>query len=296
MNANNQTLLHQFCIVCTSSKLQSLTGYEKKHLVKCQECSLVFIEKKPTSEEINSFYEKEYSITNYFSPITKKRFGKLLDQFEPFRKTNRILDTGCGHGFFLEVAKEKGWEVFGTELSDKAIKDCESKGIQMLKGSLTDDSFEENFFDIIISIEFLEHISHPVQYASQIKRLLRPGGQVYITTPNFNSLLRYKLKSEYDVISYPNHLTYFTTNTLKRLFENQGFKTKSIFTSGYSITRKKTSKKESNQAFVSETSDDEMLRYRIEKNGLLKFGKSILNFILSLFRVGDSLKGKFVKE
>ena len=296
MNTENRTSLHKSCLVCNSSKLQELRGYEKKHLVKCQECSLIFIENKPTSEELNAFYEHDYSITNYFSPITKKRFEELLNQLEPFRKTNRILDTGCGHGYFLEVAKEKGWEVFGTELSDLAITDCESKGIQMHKGVLTNSTYGDGYFDVIISIEFIEHINHPQTYVAQLKRILRPGGQVYVTTPNFNSLLRYKLKSEYDVISYPNHLSYFTSKTLQYLFESNGFKKQSIYTSGYSLTRKRTSKKESNQAFVSETSDDEMLRYRIEKNSFLRIGKSIINFFLRMFKVGDSLKGTFEKE
>ena len=292
----SQSITNNSCLSCSSLDIIELKGYEKKHLLQCQNCTHIFSLKKPTSEELRSYYDNDYSLTNYFSPITKKRFEELLDQFESFRKTNRILDTGCGHGFFLEIAKERGWEVYGTELSDLAIRDCESKGISMLKGTLNDTSFEDNYFDVIVSIEFIEHIINPKTYTCQLNRLVRSCGLVYLSTPNFNSLLRYRLKSDYDVISYPNHLSYFTTKTLRSLFESEGFKTKSIQTSGYSFTRQRTSKKESNQAFVSETSDDEMLRYRIEKNSFLKLGKSIINFFLRLFRIGDSLKGTFVKR
>lgn len=296
MNIKKTSSHHVSCIVCESTKINELKAYKENRLVKCQNCSLIFTEKIPTKEELLSYYDQDYSITSYFSPITKKRFETLLDQFEPYRNTNRILDTGCGHGFFLEVAKARGWEVHGTELSDKAIANCESKGIQMHKGTIKNNSYEDNFFDVIVSIEFIEHINHPREYAKQLKRIVRPNGQVYITTPNFNSLLRFKLKSEYDVISYPNHLIYFTKKTLKRLMESEGFMTRSIKTTGYSYTRQRTSTGKSNQSFVSETSDDEMLRYRIEKNIFLKFGKSIFNFLLNIFKVGDSLKGTFVKK
>ena len=117
-----------------------------------------------------------------------------------------------------------------------------------------------------------------------------------MTTPNFNSLLRYRLKAEYNIICYPEHLSYFTPKTIKRLFKSSGFKKKKIETTGYSKTRLKTSKGESDQAFISETSDDEQMRNRIEKNKLLKFLKGTINFGLSLFGVGDSLKIRFEKN
>ena len=98
------------------------------------------------------------------------------------------------------------------------------------------------------------------------------------------------------MIDYPNHLCYYTPKTLTKLFTEHGFNKERLETTGISITRLKTSKGKSNQQYVSETSDDEMLRYRIEKNALLKFGKSISNSVLNLLKIGDSMKATFVKE
>jgi 2-polyprenyl-3-methyl-5-hydroxy-6-metoxy-1,4-benzoquinol methylase len=271
-----------------------LKRYKKAHLCQCRDCGFIFSQQIPSPEELVHFYSDAYDVTSYFSPITEQRYEALLDSLEPYRKTNKILDIGSGYGFFLEVAKRKGWEVYGTELSDKTVKVCTSKGIEMLKGEITNDSFESGMFDVIVAIELLEHINYPKEFVKQAKRLLRPGGKVYLTTPNFNSILRYRLKEKYNIIEYPNHLCYYTKKSLVKLFSDQGFRTERITTTGMSITRVKTSKGKSNQEYVSETSDDEMMRYRIEKNAFLKLFKRVFNWKLNLFKVGDSLKGEFV--
>ena len=118
---------------------------------------------------------------------------------------------------------------------------------------------------------------------------------VYLTTPNFNSISRYYLKSNYNVITYPEHLSYYTPKTLKKLFKTIKFKIYKIQTTGISITRIKTSKGLSSQAFISEKSDDEILRKKIEKNFTLKIIKQLINFFLSVSGKGNSLKGWFIK-
>lgn len=288
--------LHKNCPICKYSDLRELDRYSKAHLYQCKECNFVFSRQIPSDSEIHDYYSSTYDITRYFSPITEKRFNKLLDVFESERKTNRILDVGAGHGFFLEIAKKRGWEVYGTELIKDCIDICESKGINMFQGKLEDIDFNGLTFDIIVSIEVIEHLSNPIPFVTKVHELLEPEGLLYVTTPNFNSVLRYTLKEKYDVIEYPNHLCYFTPKSLKSLMTNQGFEAEMIKTTGFSFTRLKTSKGKSDQDYVTETSDDEMLRYRIEKNKGLKLAKYSSNGMLNLFKVGDSLKGYFRKK
>ena len=289
------TNTHTTCLLCNSTELKPLRNFPKAELLQCRQCSFVFCSKIPTDEQLQHYYGQSYERTKYFSPITRARYNEVLDSFEKHRSSNKILDIGCGYGFFLEVAKERGWEVYGTELSDEAIAICEAKGIKTFKGKIIDNSYSDEKFDIITSFEMIEHINYPIEYTQQIKRLLKPGGKAYVTTPNFNAVLRYRLKEAYNVIEYPNHLIYFTKNTLQSLFEQHGFETSKIKTTGYSVTRKKTSQGKSNQDFVSETSDDEMLRYKIEKSTLLKTGKNTANWALNKLKVGDSIKATFIK-
>lgn len=286
---------HSKCLICNSRVIVDMVGYEDNHLCKCKSCGFVFAKVVPSKEELEKHYEG-YGRNDYLSPITIKRYHELLDKMESFRKTNRILDVGCGIGYFLEVAKERGWEVYGTEFTDDAVHICEGKGINMKKGVLDPENYEPEFFDIITSFEVIEHINNPLDEIQRFNQLLRKGGLVYLTTPNFNSLLRYRLKGEYNIIAYPEHLSYFTPKTLSFLFKKNGFKIKKLLTTGISLTRLKTSKGKSDQAFISKDSDDEKLRNEFESNFLLKFIKNTINFFLSVIGKGDTLKAWIVKK
>ena len=287
---------HKNCLVCDSENLSELPRFTSSFLVKCSDCGFVFSNRIPSHEELENYYDSDYDVTRYYSPITEKRYNVLLDSFEKERKTNRILDIGAGYGFFLEAAKNRGWEVYGTEISDDAITHCKEKGIELMKGSVETINFGALTFDVIVTIEVIEHLNTPKSFVDKIHQLLRPDGLFYVTTPNFDSTLRYWLGEKYDVIGYPNHLCYYNSKTLKNLMVQSGFCVNSIKTTGLSVTRIKTSKGQSNQDYVSETSDDEMLRYRIENNKALKILKTSTNGALNLLKIGDSLKGSFRKK
>lgn len=286
---------HSSCLICNSTALKPLKDYQSTHLCKCKSCGFVFAQAIPTMEELEKHYEG-YSRNDYLSPVTIKRYNELLDYFEQFRKTGKLIDVGCGIGYFLEEAKKRGWEVYGTEYTDEAIQICEGKGITMKKGKLNPADFEPESFDVITNFEVIEHINNPQEEIQNFNQILRKGGLVYITTPNWNALLRYRLKAAYNVIVYPEHLSYYTPRTIKKLFKSKGFKSLKVMTTGISITRLKTSKGSSDQAYISETSDDEKLRNKIEGNKLLQFAKSTVNKSLTLLGVGGSLKGYFIKK
>lgn len=286
---------HKNCILCGSCSIEKIKNYEKHHLVKCQSCKFVFCEPIPTSVELEKHYEN-YGRNDYLSPLTIKRYHEILDTFEPYRKTNKLIDVGCGIGYFLEEAKKRGWEVYGTEYTEEAIEICSNIGISMQKGVLTPSKYDLESFDIITSFEVIEHINNPREELNNFYKLLRKGGLVYLTTPNFNSILRYRLKSEYNVICYPEHLSYYTPKTLNKVFIQSGFKTKKITTTGFSFTRLKTSIGKSNQPIISKKSDDEKIRNLAESNKLVGALKVTINQLLTFFGIGDNLKGWFIKE
>ena len=285
---------HIWCLVCNNPKLKDLKLYKHAFLTKCQNCNFVFSRKIPSQKELKEHYEG-YGRNGYLSPITIKRYNELLDKFEKFKKTGKILDVGCGIGYFLDEAKKRGWKVYGTEYTDEAIKTCKNKGIHMQEGKLNPENYNNQKFDVITSFEVLEHINNPVDEIKIFNNLLRLGGLVYLTTPNFNSISRYYLKSKYNIITYPEHLSYYTPQTLKKLFKLSKFKVFKIETTGLSITRIKTSMGISDQPLISVKSDDERIRKKLETNRFLQKVKTLINFGLTIFGKGNSLKGWFVK-
>jgi 2-polyprenyl-3-methyl-5-hydroxy-6-metoxy-1,4-benzoquinol methylase len=288
---------HANCLICGSDRLKDLEGYQGSYLTKCKKCDFVFSRKIPSQQELVDLY-KEYSYggPSFLSAITIQRYSELLDEFEKFRKTNRLIDVGCGEGFFLDEAKKRGWEVYGTEFSETAVENCRRRGITMIEGVLDPAKINARDFDIVTSFEVIEHINNPVPEVRNIAKLLRTGGLYYTTTPNFNGLLRYWLKGKYNVICYPEHISYYTPKTLNYLYENNGFKRLKILTSGISLTRIKTSMGTSDQMIISETSDDEKLRVKIEGSKALGFFKKLLNGFFNLTSTGLSIKAYYVKR
>lgn len=285
---------HTKCPLCQSTNKKQLIGYEKDYLVKCAKCSFVYCENIPSPDELNKYY-LNYGSVHYLSPITVSRYEELLDGFEKFRKNNTILDVGCGSGYFLDVAKKKGWKVYGTEFSDHQVDKCSKKRITMKQGEISADMFENEYFDIITSFEVLEHTNNPQQQIRQINKLLRPGGALYLTTPNFNALYRLRLKGKYNIINYPEHLSYFTKKTLHHLLKTNGFKKSLLVSHGISISRIKTSLG-NKQDYISPESDDEKIRAAFEKNTFKKMIKRGLNSLFNLFGVGDKLKALYTKS
>jgi 2-polyprenyl-3-methyl-5-hydroxy-6-metoxy-1,4-benzoquinol methylase len=291
---------HTQCLISRSKDLRTLKRYERHYLVKSHPAGFVFCSRIPSQKELEEHYGA-YPRNEYYSPITRLRYRELLTEFEPYRKTNKILDVGCGTGFFLEVAKEMGWEVYGTEFADNAVEICRNKGIIMQTGPLKAENYSSEMFDIITSFEVLEHINNPIEEVTNIHKILRKGGLVYLTTPNFNALERYLLKDNYNVIEYPEHLSYYTAKTVNYLFTNNGFKKKKIRTTGISFSRLKTSFRtmrhvENKELLISATSSDELMRERSQSNPLFRAVIQLINGLLNTFKVGNSLKGWFIKE
>jgi 2-polyprenyl-3-methyl-5-hydroxy-6-metoxy-1,4-benzoquinol methylase len=287
---------HLECLVCGSPGLKALKGYEKHDLVKCRSCGFVFMRRVPSAEELDAYYSTySYGREQYLSPLTIKSYNILLDELEKFRTNNRLLDVGCGSGFFLDEAKKRGWEVYGTEYSAKAVEMCRQKGITIKEGMLDPVSFGGKTFDVITSFEVLEHINNPKEELASIHKLLRTGGLFYCTTPNFNSLMRYYLGDKYNVITYPEHLSYYTKSTLNKVVTERGFRPYKFLSTGISLSRLRTSKG-SNEELISSGSSDELLRQKIEKKPLLGIAKKIVNSLLTLTNTGLTLKGYYIKK
>ena len=294
MNKDNY---HKKCLICNSDKINNLIGYEKHNLVKCNGCGFVFMKQIPTLTELTNYYGNyTYDRETILSPLTIKSYNLLLDEFEKFRKNNTILDVGCGLGFFLEVAKKRGWKVYGTEYSSKAVEICNSKNIEMKTGKLNLNDFDENCFDVITSFEVIEHINNPIEDLKLINKFLRKQGLFYCTTPNFNSIMRYYLKEKYHVICYPEHLSYYTKKTLNKVITNSNFSVYKFLSTGISISGIKSSTGNINIEQESQITSDEVLRQNIDKNWLLHIGKKFANYLFTLTNTGLTLKGYYIKK
>lgn len=286
---------HTSCISCSGKNFKKLPEYEHAYLVKCIDCSLVFTSKIPFINELSNHYGNYPRYTS-LSPITEKRYNELLDIFEKYRSTNNLMDLGCSNGLFLECAKKRGWNVYGTEYDPKCIEEGKSRGITIFKSDQLPSELFEMKFDVITSFEVIEHINNPNGEMGFINKLLRTGGITYITTPNFNSVSRFFLHSNWNVIEYPEHLTYYTYKTLNKLLLKNGYEKVFFLTTGIAISRLRKSLGKYEPSSVSEKNTDETLREKIELGGWMRKMKNAINLVLNIFKIGDAMKVLYVKK
>lgn len=279
------------CLLCNNTDLTPLYPTTYPDLVKCKGCKFVFFKRKPTTEELIKNYNN-YPRHDELSPLTIKRYHELLGNFEKFRKTNNFIDVGCGNGHLLAEAKKLNWNTFGTEFTDHAVEICKKKGIMMQQGVLNISNYESGSFDCITFIEVIEHINNPEEELEKFRTLLRKGGVLYITTPNFSSFSSKYLKDKWTCVEYPEHLCYYTPTTLDRTLKKAGFKKESIITSGLSVTSFKT--KSEIKGSISE--NNESVRQLTENNKLLSALKKAVNFSLNITNMGDTIKAVYTKN
>ena len=258
---------------------------------KCLSCGLAFHTEFSNEEELRDYYTHYYREDNLaFSPITEARFQSLVSTFEPYRATNHMLDVGCGSGHFLKVAMEKGWGAFGTEIASGAFDQLAKLGINSFCGKLESANYAGEFFDVVYCSEVIEHLLDPTTLLREIARILRPGGLLYLTTPNFNSLSRRLLASKWRVFS-KEHICYFTPGSLAGATGDAGFRTVAVNTRNIDPNeiRKAFSRKPVEAGAGFQAAETEELRERIETMPALRLAKNVANLILSATGTGDTI-------
>jgi 2-polyprenyl-3-methyl-5-hydroxy-6-metoxy-1,4-benzoquinol methylase len=287
------------CLICESSRLDYIHPEKKPWLVQCGNCGFVFSSWIPSDEELAEYY-RDYTDYDYVNDVTRNRYLQWVDGLEKFRRTNRILDVGCGDGIFLEQAKKRGWDVHGTEYAEKWVNRCREKGISMIQGKMDPSNYEAGSFDAVIYMEVIEHINNPREELDNARKVLRDGGVVFLTTPNYNSITRRLLSTDWNVICYPEHLSYYTPRTLAKLFTENGFEKIAIHTKGVSPGRLMSSIKFGGNESINPTDmirgTDQKLRVTLESNRGMKFMKDSINLVLRVTRLGDSMHAWFRKK
>ncbi len=151
-------------------------------------------------------------------------------------KNKNILDVGCYDGTFLSLIKNKNNNFYGLEASDWGVQESRKKGLRVQQYFFDGEKklpFENNFFDLVIAGEIIEHIYDTDFFLEEIFRILKPNGKLLISTPNLASLGRRLLllfgKNPLIEVS-PNepgvagHIRYFTFKTLQALLAKHNFK------------------------------------------------------------------------
>ena len=221
------------CELCKGQDYEFIVQENSLNLVKCRKCGLVTVNPKPTEKMLEEFYGK------YFPPESdmlwqtqmKRVFHKEgLDKIKGYKTGGKLLDVGCGYGFFLKMMKENGWEAEGVELSAKTASYARGElGLTVFNGRLEDAGFRDESFDVVTLWYVMEHLKKPMKVLFDVHRILKKGGLIIVRVPNSNididrTLAKFSAPcNRFFLINPPRHLFDYTPRTISLMLEKAGF-------------------------------------------------------------------------
>lgn len=151
--------------------------------------------------------------------LTSEVVKKYIDPLN-LSKNSKILDLGCGPGYFLDEMKNRGYtDLVGVTITDDDIKTCESKGHQVKRYDFSfipqSDGYHDESVDFIFLRHTLEHSPYPIFSLMEYNRILKQFGKMYIEVPAPDC----ERKHEYN----PNHYSILGQNQLAALLTRTGF-------------------------------------------------------------------------
>jgi SAM-dependent methyltransferase len=187
-----------------------------------------YAEEKPTFL-VHSGEDQEWA--EMFQRDRLETFERLIR-----REKRSVLDVGCGPGFFLKTAKDRGWRVLGIEPSRQAAAHARSLGVDVVEGFFNAGSAPNlGLFDVVHLNNVLEHVPNPQEVVRLARDLVPQGGLICLNVPNdftpFQASAVAALKLPEWWVAPPHHLNYFDFDSLSRLVTRAGFEVRERTTS-----------------------------------------------------------------
>jgi 2-polyprenyl-3-methyl-5-hydroxy-6-metoxy-1,4-benzoquinol methylase len=220
------------CNLCRGSEWHLLEEAAGTRVVQCA-CGLAFVSPQPARPEIEQVYDQGYySPWEDQAPRRMRIWSRRIDRLQlPAGRPGRLLDVGCGTGMFLQVARRRGWEVVGTELSRHGAATAARDGFRVHAGEVWEADLPPDTFDVVSCWHVIEHVTDPRRFLAECYRVMRPGGTLVLATPNLDDrifraaylLARGRRARLFEPGERELHLFFFSASTLDRLAREVGF-------------------------------------------------------------------------
>lgn len=199
---------------------------------KCNRCSLIFSSPVLSNKKIVKLYGESDFTYSKEAPFLADTYGHYLENLlsKNGRENIRLLDIGCGNGFFLEKVKSLGIKkVFGLEPGITSVNKAKQDIKKLITvGTLRPGLFKKNFFDVICCFHTLDHVINPNSFLQTVFDYLKPGGKVLFVTHNTEGLSA-KLFEERSPIFDIEHIYLFNPATLSSIFLKNKFKQVKVY-------------------------------------------------------------------
>lgn len=217
------------CIVCGSNQIDSLY----KGILRCNTCGHSFADLDMSEKELQKIYNGGYfqggEYFNYINDknVIQKNFRKrlrTLNQHLEKGKHNSLLEIGCAHGFFLELAENFITDVTGIDVTETGTKYArEILHVNAIHADFLQYDLGDKKFDVVCIWDTIEHLRSPHLYIKKISDHMNQGGIIALTTGDIESFMSRFRKGKWRLIHPPTHVHYFSKRSLMLLLQNYGF-------------------------------------------------------------------------
>lgn len=199
-------------------------------IVVCRGCGLGRFDPMLDGDEIRALYPEDYygEPGQKFRPILERLVRAVAARHIGFLSRGlpegaAILDVGCGRGVIFGPLADRGFRVFGVEMSEDAVRGCDPRADVRIAQRLSEAGFEDESFDQVVIWHVLEHIADPFETIRECRRILKPGGRLIVAVPNFSSAQARWSGPHWFHLDPPRHLYHFSLEALERLVTRSGF-------------------------------------------------------------------------
>jgi SAM-dependent methyltransferase len=191
-----------------------------------ERCGHIWLHPAPDGSEIVEFYKDYYTHTESARAISRMhRLSAMLVGTERERRDawalyvnsprpGRLLEVGFGDGSRLRYFQREGWDVEGQEFDPLAAANARTLGFKVHLGDLADLRLPAESYDAVVGSHVLEHVRDPVRFLAEARRLLKPGGQMVMVTPNGESYGHRRFGAQWRGLEVPRHLHIFSPGSL----------------------------------------------------------------------------------
>lgn len=226
------------CSICGSISSQlfakAWSAYLNDYLsiVRCTECSFVYVNPREQEDIWVERYSSEYIPSEYFQKEDENSnilTHTILDEISIYKRTGKLLDIGCYAGALLMKARDKGWDTAGLEANKSAASYARNiKHLNIINKPVGEGVLPDGEFDIITMIQVLEHMPRPADTIKIVSRALKKNGFLVIEVPNLLNLSFrlhkwLKIQDRAKTLDPGGHLSYFTLKTLSTCLLRSGF-------------------------------------------------------------------------
>jgi len=217
------------CYVCRADDPEEIGRKNGHRVVRCRNCGFYYVHPLPTPETLREYYSRYgANLKNVRNAAWKlRRFKRKILPLIFFTRGRDFLDIGCNIGFGAEAARRLGCRAVGIDMSDQAIdlaRQMYPKNTFHNLSALELADQVDRTFDIVLCSEIIEHLSDIHAFMASLRSLVKPGGILYLTTPDAGHFRVPKDFLSWKEVIPPEHIGFFNRAILQRLLAQYGFR------------------------------------------------------------------------